>query len=124
MDDKQLYDLYKSLDDDAPINVSISITKKQLREILKEEIEQLGKSNDHKKLPYREPTPKGDEASSPYKEKAYLTLYEASKIYNIGIGKLRKMSNEKKCPYVLFVGNKRLIKRKIFEEYMDKAYSI
>jgi len=57
-------------------------------------------------------------------EKPYLTLEEASALFNIGICKLREITNEKDCDFVLFVGNKRLIKRKIIEEYLEKTYSI
>ena len=45
-------------------------------------------------------------------EKAYLTLEEAAEYFNIGINKLREMTNDKNCPYVIWNGTKRLIKRK------------
>ncbi|MEF2817230.1 MAG: excisionase, partial [Ruminococcus sp.] len=31
---------------------------------------------------------------------------------------------DERCPFVLWVGNKRLIKRRQFDEYMSRAYSI
>jgi len=34
------------------------------------------------------------------------------------------MTNEANCPFVLWNGNKRLIKRKILEKYLESAYSI
>jgi hypothetical protein len=37
---------------------------------------------------------------------------------------LRDLTDKDSCPYVLFVGRKRLIKRKQFDEYIGKAYSI
>ena len=57
-------------------------------------------------------------------EKSLLTLEEAAEYFNIGINKLRVMTNEENCPYVLWNGNKRLIKRKPLEEYLYKSYSI
>lgn len=60
----------------------------------------------------------------PIWEKSNLTLEEASDYFNIGINRLRRMSDDENCPYVLFVGSKRLIKREIFESYLAKEYSI
>ena len=37
---------------------------------------------------------------------------------------LRDMSNEETCEYVLWVGNRRLLKRRKLDEYLDKAYSV
>ncbi len=60
----------------------------------------------------------------PIAEKALLTLEEAAKYFNIGINKLRFMTNDENCSYVVWNGSKRLIKRKPFEEYLYKQYSI
>ena len=57
-------------------------------------------------------------------DKALLTLEEAAKYFNIGINKLRIMTNEENCPYVVWNGSKRLIKRKPFEEHLYNSYSI
>ncbi len=57
-------------------------------------------------------------------EKSNLTLEEASAYFGIGINKLREITNDKNCKFVLWVGNKRLIKRKLFDEYIEKQYSI
>ena len=54
-------------------------------------------------------------------DKALLTLEEAAKYFNIGINKLRIMTNEENCPYVVWNGSKRLIKRKPFEEYLYRS---
>ena len=42
----------------------------------------------------------------------------------IGINKLRDLTNEESCPFVLWNGSKRLIKRKALEKYLETAYSI
>ena len=57
-------------------------------------------------------------------DKALLTLEEAAKYFNIGTNKLRLMTNEENCPYVVWNGSNRLIKRKPFEEYLYSSYSI
>ncbi|MBQ6634128.1 MAG: helix-turn-helix domain-containing protein [Ruminococcus sp.] len=57
-------------------------------------------------------------------EKAYLTLEEAAEYFNIGINKLREMTNDKNCPYVIWNGTKRLIKRKKLEAYLDGVFTI
>ncbi|MGM9600914.1 MAG: excisionase [Faecousia sp.] len=57
-------------------------------------------------------------------EKINLSLEEAAAYFNIGVGKLRELSNSEDCPFVLWVGNRRLIKRKKFEAFLDAAYSI
>ena len=60
----------------------------------------------------------------PVWEKANLTLEEAAAYSNIGINRLRELSDSDNCPFVLFVGNKRLIKRRQFDAYLAEAYSI
>ena len=61
----------------------------------------------------------------PIWEKAALTLEEAAAYFNIGINRLRNLTNSKECEkYVLFVGDKRLIKRKPFEKFVESSYSI
>ena len=53
-----------------------------------------------------------------------LSLEEAAAYFGIGINKLRDMTNEENCPFVLWNGNKRLIKRKQLERFLETAYSI
>ena len=60
----------------------------------------------------------------PIWEKANLSLEEAAAYYGIGINKLRSLTDTDDCPYVLWVGNKRLIKRKPFEKYLEGQYSV
>lgn len=60
----------------------------------------------------------------PIWEKSNLTLEEAAAYSSIGINKLREISNENNCPFVLWVGSKRLIKRKQLDRYLDQAFSI
>ena len=60
----------------------------------------------------------------PVWEKANLSLEEAAAYFGIGINKLRDMTNDENCPFVLWTGNKRLIKRKQLERFLETAYSI
>ena len=57
-------------------------------------------------------------------QKSLLTLEEASAYFNIGVCKLRELTNDDNCPYVLWNGSKRLIKRKPFEEFLYNSYSV
>ena len=60
----------------------------------------------------------------PVWEKANLTLEDAAAYSGIGIHKLRELSNDKRCEFVLFVGSKRLIKRKLFDAWIEDKYSL
>lgn len=60
----------------------------------------------------------------PIWEKLNLTLDEASAYSGIGVNKLRKLSDERNCDFVLWNGSKRLIKRKKLDEYLESSYSI
>ena len=58
------------------------------------------------------------------KDKPLLTIEEAAALYNIGEHKLRELTDSDKCLFVLYVGRKRLIKRKQFDDYIAKSFSI
>ena len=60
----------------------------------------------------------------PIWEKSNLTFEEAAVYSGIGINKLRKMTDREDCTFVLWIGTKRLIKRRKLDEYVEKAYSI
>ncbi len=60
----------------------------------------------------------------PIWEKSNLTLEEAAAYSGIGMNKLRELTNDETCRFVLWVGNKRLIKRRLFDEYIERCYSI
>lgn len=50
--------------------------------------------------------------------KQNLTLPEAAEYSNIGINRLSMLISEPSCNFVLRVGNKRLIKRKQFDDFI------
>ena len=58
------------------------------------------------------------------KDKLTLTIREAAAYSNIGINKIDKMLRSPNCPFVLFVGSKKLVKRKEFEEFLAKTLVI
>lgn len=60
----------------------------------------------------------------PIWEKANLTLEEAAAYSGIGVGKLRELTNEKDCNFVLWVGNKCLIKKRLFDNFIEQMFSI
>ena len=60
----------------------------------------------------------------PIWEKSNLSLEEAAAYSGIGINKLREITNEERCKFVLWVGNKRLIKSRLFDQFIEQAYSI
>ena len=60
----------------------------------------------------------------PIWKKSNLTLEKAAAYSGIGINKLRSLSDNEHCQFVLWVDSKRLIKRRRLDEYLDKAYSI
>ena len=60
----------------------------------------------------------------PIWEKSNLSLEEAAAYSGIGINKLHDLTNEKDWRFVLWVGNKRLIKRRLFDQFIEQMYSI
>ena len=60
----------------------------------------------------------------PIHEKLALTIREAAEYSNIGINKIDEMLRTPNCPFVLFVGKKKLVKRKEFEEFISSRLTI
>ena len=65
-----------------------------------------------------------DMSRVPLWKKMNLTVEEAAEYSGIGVSKIKEISNQKNCPFVLWNGTKRLIKRKKLDEYTETAYSI
>ncbi len=55
----------------------------------------------------------------PVPQKVTLTIREAAEYSNIGINKISSMLRTPNCPFVLYVGNKKLVKRKEFEKFIS-----
>ena len=60
----------------------------------------------------------------PIWEKLNLTKQEAAAYSNIGINKIEEMLKDPRCPFVFYVGAKKLIKRKEFEQFISKTIEI
>lgn len=56
----------------------------------------------------------------PVWHKMNLSIDEAVAYSGIGRDKLYEMTNKEDCPFVLWIGNRRLIKREVFDEYIKK----
>lgn len=56
----------------------------------------------------------------PIWEKACMTIEEAAVYSNIGINKIDELAKTPRCPFVLYVGRKKLIKRKEFERFISE----
>ena len=59
-----------------------------------------------------------DMESVPIHRKMTLTIREAAEYSNIGINKIDTLLKQPHCPFVLFVGSRKLVKRQEFEEFI------
>ena len=60
----------------------------------------------------------------PIDRKMLLPIREAAEYSNIGISKIDEMLKQPNCPFVLYVGTKKLVKRKAFEEFIEGRVAI
>lgn len=60
----------------------------------------------------------------PIEKKMNLTVKEAAEYSNIGINKIAEMLRNPMCNFVLYIGNKKLVKRKEFEQYLSTVREI
>ena len=60
----------------------------------------------------------------PLWEKIALTIPEASALSNIGLNKIQELACNPRCPFVLYVGKKKLIKRKEFTQFIEDNIEI
>ena len=65
-----------------------------------------------------------DSESVPIHLKLTLSIKEASEYSNIGINKIDAMLKQPNCPFVLYVGSKKLVRRKEFEAYISSKLII
>lgn len=67
---------------------------------------------------------KAKELTIPFWLKYNLTIREAAAYSNIGINKIEDLLKQPQCSFVLYVGNKKLVKRKEFEQYLSNNLEI
>ena len=60
----------------------------------------------------------------PIDRKMLLSIREAAEYSNIGINKIDELLKHPNCPVVLYVGTKKLVKRKAFEEFIEGRVAI
>ena len=60
----------------------------------------------------------------PIRLKVTLTIKEAAEYSNIGVNKLESLLRMPRCPFVLYVGNKKLVKRKEFEKFISESIEL
>lgn len=56
--------------------------------------------------------------------KVTLTIKEAAEYSNIGINKIDTLLKQPNCPFVLYVGTRKLVKRKEFEDFIRREIVI
>jgi excisionase family DNA binding protein len=64
------------------------------------------------------------ELQVPIWKKTTLTVKEAAAYSNIGINRIAEMLRDPRCQFVLYVGNKKLVKREMFEEYLKNTLEL
>ena len=62
--------------------------------------------------------------SLPIDRKMLLPIREAAEYSNIGINKIDELLKQPNCPFVLYVGTKKLVKRRAFEEFIEGRVAI
>lgn len=60
----------------------------------------------------------------PLWEKANLTIEEAAEYSNIGQNRISELLKMPRCPFVLYVGKKKLVKRKEFERFIEDSIEL
>lgn len=65
-----------------------------------------------------------DASYIPISEKLTLSIKEAAAYSNIGINKIENLLKQPDCPFVLYVGSKKLVKRKAFEDFIRQKLII
>lgn len=60
----------------------------------------------------------------PIPQKVTLTIPEAAEYTNIGINKIASLLRQPNCTFVLYVGTKKLVKRREFEQFISKQLII
>lgn len=65
-----------------------------------------------------------EELQVPIHFKMTRTIKEAAAYSNIGINKIESMLRSPNCPFVLFAGTKKLVKRREFEQFISEKLVI
>ena len=60
----------------------------------------------------------------PLWERTLLTFPEAAVLSGIGINKLRDIAKDPACDFIIWIGDRKMIKREKLKEYLLNAYSL
>lgn len=64
------------------------------------------------------------EEKVPIHLKVTMTIKEAAEYSSIGINKIDELLKQPNCPFVLFIGTRKLVKRGEFEEFIHNRLTI
>ena len=64
------------------------------------------------------------EQKIPLNEKYSLTIKEAAQYFSIGVKKMRRLAEDNLGDFAVYSGNRYLILREIFEDYLRRASAI
>ena len=53
-----------------------------------------------------------------------MSVAEAAMYTGLSANKIYEMTSDEKCSFVIWIGSRRVIKRKSFEKYLERQYSI
>lgn len=84
----------------------------------------MGKQASSQEAPARAEPQKDKSEKLPIPLKLNLSIREASEYSNVGINRLEALLREPGCPFVLFVGTKKLVKREAFEQFLAQRHAI
>lgn len=93
-------------------------------QIQKNEKEESGKRPDKNVKTGGKCYMRDNEKNVPIHQKVTLTIEEAAAYSNIGQNKLSHLLKSPRCPFVLFVGTKKLVKRREFERFISESIEI
>ncbi len=60
----------------------------------------------------------------PLEKRILLTIPEAAKYTGIGVNRLRRLANKRNSKLIVWVGARKMFKRKQLDEYLENASSI
>lgn len=65
-----------------------------------------------------------DKYDVPLWHRPILSVAEATEYFGIGSNKIYELTEKENCPFVIWIGSRRVIKRTAFERFLEKQYSI
>ena len=60
----------------------------------------------------------------PLWNKPIMSVAEAAMYTGLSANKIYERTSDEKCSFVIWIGSRRVIKRKSFEKYLERQYSI